>query len=268
MIEKKQVVDHEGTTLGAPGSHTAIRGSSSLYAMGNETEVYCTDDRRYVVKLKSHLGGATREAIDEAKTMRAAAEQFADCIGPQHSIESYYVVSRDGAGRAQVLVVQPFIAHARPLDAVHYSTLSPDERTHVAAQLRMIIRRSLRFYRSTGCMPDLYGRSSISTAERERQRSLKRLPSRLWSFLVKRSLLRSHNLLLTDAAERRIVLVDYDIVRRSRLYRRLYYAVRWLLFWRDQALIQWMRFGARIPRPSRRRLKQLAVVTHLADQAC
>ena len=53
--------------------------------------------------------------------------------------------------------------------------------------------------------------------------------------LVERNLLRAHNLLLTPAPERRIVLVDYDIVRRGRLYRLIYFAVRWMLFWRDHA---------------------------------
>jgi hypothetical protein len=65
----------------------------------------------------------------------------------------------------------------------------------------------------------------------------------LWSFLVKRNLLRSHNLLLTAAPDRRVVLVDYDAVRRGPLYRRIYYIVRWFLFWRDHALILLMRQG-------------------------
>lgn len=224
-------------------------------AGGNETEVYITDDRRYVVKLKSDLGCSTRAAIDEAKTMRAAAEQFAACIGPDHSIASYYVVARDAAGRAQVLVVQPFIAHARPLDAVNYATLSAPERLHVAHQLHALIRRALRFYRVTGCMPDLYGRSTSSAAARRHHLAPRQLPARVWSFLVRRSLLRSHNLLLTDAPERRVLLVDYDIVRRSRLYRRMYYGARWLLSWRDRALIARMRLGGSMLRLGGRRLK-------------
>jgi hypothetical protein len=39
------------------------------------------------------------------------------------------------------------------------------------------------------------------------------------------------------------VLVDYDAVRRGRLYRRVYYLVRWFLFWRDHALIMLMGKG-------------------------
>ena len=44
------------------------------------------------------------------------------------------------------------------------------------------------------------------------------------------------------------MLVDYDIVRRGRLYRLVYFAVRWLLFWREHALILWMRRGGAVPK--------------------
>jgi hypothetical protein len=216
-------------------------------AGGNETEVYRTDDQRYVVKLKSELGGSRDEALQHARVMRVAAEQFVACLGPEQSIPSFYVVSRDQQGRAQVLVMQPFVAHAQPLYHVDYAALSDQQRRDIARNLRLIIRRALAFYRATGSMPDLYGRSSASAAERQRTNGLHRLPHRLWSFLVERSLLRSHNLLLTDTPDDHVVLVDYDIVRRGRLYRRVYYAVRWLLFWRDLLLIWRMvrRGGAR-----------------------
>jgi hypothetical protein len=92
-------------------------------------------------------------------------------------------------------------------------------------------------------MPDLYGRTSRSSAERARLNGPLMLPWRLWSFLVKRNLLRSHNLLLTTEPDRRVVLIDYDTVRRGNLYRRIYYLVRWFLFWRDHALIVLMRKG-------------------------
>jgi hypothetical protein len=97
-------------------------------------------------------------------------------------------------------------------------------------------------------MPDLYGRSSTSSKERAQLNAPHMLPWRLWSFLVKRNLLRAHNLLITDAPEHRIVMIDYDIVRRSKLYRSIYYAVRWLLFWRDHVLILLMKRGAPVPR--------------------
>jgi hypothetical protein len=207
------------------------------YAGGNETEVYRTDDGRYVVKLKSHLGGPPEAAVQLAREMRTAADAFAACLGPEHSIPSYYVVSRDSTGHAQVIVVQPLVADAAPLHDTDLTTLDAAGRARIADQLHMIIGRSLTFYRHTGSMPDLYGRTSSSSAERARLNTPLMLPYRIWSFLVLRNLLRSHNLLLTAAPELRIVLVDYDTVRRSRLYRATYYLVRWFLFWRDQALI-------------------------------
>src|SRR6476661_2170800 len=206
-------------------------------AGGNETEVYRTDDQRYVVKLKSDYGGTADATLAHALADRAAAERFIACLGPQHTIASYYVIARDSSGRAQALVIQPYLAGAQQLFAIDYRTLSSDERAHIAAQLREIIRRSLSFYRATASMPDLYGRSSTSAAERARLNKPWMLPQRLWSFLVERNLLRAHNLLLTPAPEHRIVLVDYDIVRRGRLYRLIYFGVRWILFWRDHMLI-------------------------------
>jgi hypothetical protein len=217
-------------------------------AGGNETEVYRTDDQLYVVKLKIELGGTAAEAIAHAHTMRAAAEQFADCLGHEHSIPTFYVVARDGSGRAQVLAIQPFLTDARPLFDVRYRDLGGDERAHVATQLRAIIRRALSYYRQTGSMPDLYGRTSTSLAERRRLNTPWMLPWRLWSFLVQRNLLRSHNLMLTGAPKRRVVLVDYDFVRRGWFYRTIYFAIRWVLFWRDHALILLMRSGSRVPK--------------------
>jgi hypothetical protein len=217
-------------------------------AGGNETEVYATDDHRFVVKIKSELGGGLRQALEHAKQMRDAADQFAACIGPKHSIASSYILSRDSAGHIQVLVLQPFIRHAHPLYAIDYNKLGSEEREQVALQLRDIIRRALVFYRNTQSMPDLYGRSSTNKDERKRLNSPYMLPYRLWSFLIKRNLLRSHNLLLTNSPECRLVLVDYDFVRRGWLYRRIYYTVRWLLFWRDHALIAHMQRGGAVPR--------------------
>jgi hypothetical protein len=216
-------------------------------AGGNETEVYRTDDARYVVKLKHELGGTRAAATAEAQAMRAAAEQYAGCLGPAHTIPSYYVVARDSAGQIQTLVLQPFLAGARSLHSLDYAALSADERALIARQLREIIRRSLSFYRRAGAMPDLYGRTSGSAAERARQNSLAMLPQRLWSFLIQRNLLRSHNLMLTAEPEPRIVLVDYDYVRRSRLYRAIYFLARWMLFWRDHLLIEIMRRSGKVP---------------------
>jgi hypothetical protein len=216
-------------------------------AGGNETEVYRSDDGRNVVKLKNDLGGTAEQALAAAQEMRAAANQYAAGLGPRHSIASEYVIARDSAGHVQVLVVQPFLHGAHQLHDIDYASLTDAERASIAAQLRDIIRRSLAFYRETGSMPDLYGRTSQSAAERARLNRPLMLPWRLWSFLVERNLLRSHNLMLTDEPERRVVLVDYDIVRRGRLYRQIYYLVRWFLFWRDHALILLMRKSRAVP---------------------
>lgn len=216
-------------------------------AGGNETEVYRTDDRRRVVKLKGETGSTLAEALAHARTLRDAADRFAVCLGPRYSIPSAYLLSRDEAGRVQVLVIQPFISNARPLAEVDYKSLTPHQREQIAVQLYDIVRRARQFYRETGCMPDLYGRTSRSAAERRQMRRLHMLPKRLWSFLVQRTLLRSHNLLLTNDPQPHIVLVDYDPVRRGRLYRRVYYAVRWLLFLRDDIIIARMRRGRSVP---------------------
>ena len=214
---------------------------------GNETEVYLTDDRRYVVKVKEDLGGSVATALDQARDLRVAAVGFADCLGP-YSLPSSYLIAGDSQAHAQVLVIQPFAGPAKALFDLEYDSLSPSERATLATQLHDIIRRSLHLYRTTGSMPDLYGRSSQSSAERSRMRSLWMLPQRLWSFLVQRNLLRSHNLLVTTIGQPQIVLVDYDPVRRSALYRKIYYLVRWLLFFRDHALILVMRRGGNVPK--------------------
>jgi len=216
-------------------------------AGGNETEVYRTDDHRYVVKLKNDLGGTRAAAIAQARSMRAVAEQYINCLGPAHTIPSYYIIARDSVGRIQTLVIQPFLAGARALFDLDYTTLNDDEHETIAAQLREIIRRSLSFYWQTGNMPDLYGRASGSAAERTRQKTLTMLPQRLWSFVIQRNLLRSHNLMLTAEPQPQVVLVDYDFVRRSQIYRAIYFTVRWMLFWRDHVLIVLMRRSGRTP---------------------
>src|SRR5690349_12935708 len=103
-------------------------------AGGNETEVYRTDDQRYVVKLKSDCGGAADAALARALADRAAAERFIACLGPQHTIKSYYVIARDSSGRAQMLVIQPYLAGAQQLFDIDYRALSRDERAQIASQ--------------------------------------------------------------------------------------------------------------------------------------
>lgn len=207
-------------------------------AGGNETEVYRSDDGRWVAKLKAELGANRAEALAHARSMRAAAEAFAACLGPHYSIPSHYLLARDADGLVQILVLQPYLHAARPLVDLDYRALSRDERRRLAQHLRAIIARAEAMYRTTGSMPDLYGRTSASSAERRRGRSLRQIPQRLWSFLIQRTLLRSHNLLHSPDAEHPVVLVDYDFVRRGSLYRLVYFLVRIALFWRDRLAIR------------------------------
>lgn len=213
-------------------------------AGGNETEVYRTDDRRFVVKVKSDMAGDLPAALAWAARMRAAAERYAACLGPRHSIPSYYLIARDADGAAHALVLQPFVDSGRALAELDYRALSREERAQIAADLESVIRRSLAMFQESGSMPDLYGRRSGSREERAVNNAPHRLPWRMWSFIVRRNLLRSHNLML---AEGRVVLIDYDLVRKGRWYRRVYYLVRRALFLRDRALLLWMRLGGDVP---------------------
>lgn len=206
-------------------------------AGGNETEVYRSDDGRYVAKLKHHLGGDVTAALTQASQMRAAAEAFAACLGTTYAIPSYYMLSRESSGRVQVLVLQPYLHGAHALWSLDYRAMDADERRRLGRHLRTIIGRAEAMLKTTGHMPDLYGRTSSTPEERKRNKSLRNLPHRLWSFLVERTLLRSHNLMLTTDPEHPVALVDYDFVRESRLYRWVYYLVRRLLFYRDRLAI-------------------------------
>lgn len=212
-------------------------------AGGNETDVYWTDDRRYVVKLKYDLGGNLSQALQWARWMREVADRYTSCLGERHTIPNHFILARGSDGHIYPLAIQPFLPDARPLDALNYHTLTPEQRAIVALQLSEILRRAHAFYHSTGSMPDLYGQSARSNDERERMKAINRLPQRLWSFLVERTVLRSHNLLLLRDPDMRIVLIDYDPVRRSRLYRLIYFAVRRILLLRDLAAIAWLRCG-------------------------
>ncbi len=215
-------------------------------AGGNETEVYCTDDEKYVVKVKSEGGDSLKEALKEAQSLRASAYAFTEAIGPEHAIPNYFFIARNTQGEVQPVVVQPYVCNACPLFALDYAALSRAQREELAGQLRQLIHRALAFYRETGEMPDLYGRVSHSNAERRRLNTPLMLPRRMWSFLVQRTLLRSHNLLLTQSPEQRLILVDYDPIKKSELYKFIYYTVRRLLFLRDLALITLMEKTGRV----------------------
>ena len=54
--------------------------------------------------------------------------------------------------------------------------------------------------------------------------------------------------MLTDAPHRRIVLVDYDPVQRSKLYQFVYYNVRRILFLRDFVLLKVMEKTGYVPK--------------------
>lgn len=204
---------------------------------GNETEVYCTDDRHYVVKVKGALSGSVQEMLAHAHLLRNATRRFATVMGPRHRIPSYFLIAANAAGEAQLLALQPFHEAARALFGIDYGALSFGERVKLAQQLLHIIYRSLGAYRKRGWMPDLYGRTSRSSAERAENNRWYRFPWRVWSFVVQRNLLRANNLMLTNEDEPRVILVDYDPVMRGKLYRRIYYTVRAVLFLRDLLLI-------------------------------
>jgi len=204
---------------------------------GFETEVYRTDDHRHVIKLKTHGDHDLQTALTRTRSMRSIAEAFARCLGPKHSIVSDYVLSEDDNGEVYVLAVQPFIRHATPLEQVNYGALGVEARNRVAEQLHKILRDSLAFYRETGYMPDLYGLSSSSREDRARQSTLRMLPWHLWTFFARRHILRSCNLLLTAAPEHQVILVDYDLVPWPSLLRRIYFAIRALMCWRDHLLV-------------------------------
>ena len=97
-------------------------------AGGNETEVYRTDDHRFVVKVKSEEGGTAEKALALAKKMKHTAETFEAVLGPEHSIPSYHFIARDSEGQVQVVVVQPYVGHGKPLFEVEYDKLTAEER--------------------------------------------------------------------------------------------------------------------------------------------
>ena len=204
---------------------------------GNETEVYRTDDHRWVVKVKGHGCDDLDEALAEARLLRDTAAHHADVVGAAHSIPSFLLITRAADGLIHPVVIQPYLDDARPLHDVDFHALTPAERSSIATALRDIIRRSLASYRRTRTMPDLYGRVSRSKEDRHNKNTVWMLPARIWSFLVERDLLCSHNLMLTGGPDRRVVLVDYDPIRKGAVYQLVYYTVRRLLFLRDRLVV-------------------------------
>lgn len=203
---------------------------------GSETDVYRTEAADYVIKLKSVTGNSVQSAVAQASSLRNAAGQFSHYLGREHSIPNYFLVAGDKDGKVHTVTIQPYLHQASPLAAVDYTRLPLRQWTHVERQLLMVLRRALRCYKRTGHMPDLYGTFSQSVAERRRMNTPLLWPKRIWDFFTQR-LWRAHNLLLTHEAQPRVVLVDYDHVRWRGLWGRFYYAICWLLFWRELLLL-------------------------------
>ncbi|MGB9737061.1 MAG: hypothetical protein C0184_12385 [Chloroflexus aggregans] len=209
-------------------------------AGGNETEVYCSDDRRFVVKLKGEL--ASRDAaamLADARRMQQAAQRFAACLGSRHTIPTYFLLSRDSEGFVHALAIQPYLVNARVLAGIDWQSVDTVRRRQIGRDLRHMIARAVGCLFRTGHLPDLYGRVSANAAERSRRKQWCYLPERLWSFLVERTILQSQNLMLTDEQPPRLILIDYDEVRRNRLYRLIYFLARLVLFGRDLFVIWW-----------------------------
>ncbi len=214
---------------------------------GSETDVYLHDAYLYndghkadgqsetgdfVVKVKQLSATTAAVARQEIVDMQNVASLFVAYLGPEHSIESDFILSEDGSGRYYAIAIQPYLAAARPLVEIDYQTLAAQERSQINWQLLSLLRQSLRCYRQTGHMPDLYGTASRNIAERQRMNQPWMWPKRIWGFFNQR-LWAAHNLMLTNELQPRVVLVDYDQVRWSGLWGRLYYAICQLLFWRD-----------------------------------
>jgi hypothetical protein len=203
---------------------------------GSETDVYRTTDERYVIKLKGVTDNSVESALAQAASLREAAGQFTHYLGTEYSIPTYFLLAQDGEGQVHTVAIQPYLGQASPLAAVDYRTLPPRKWAQVERQLLTVLRRSLRCYRRTGHMPDLYGTFSHSVVERQRMNTPLLWPKRIWHFFTQR-LWQAHNLLLTQETQPRVVLVDYDHVRWGGLWGRLYYAICWLLFWRELILL-------------------------------
>ena len=199
---------------------------------GSETDVYQTDDARYVIKIKGDLTNTVETALSQACKLRDTATRFTTYLGVEHSVPTYFLLARDQSGSINTVAIQPYLADASSLSAIDYCALTPRVWAQIDRQLLTILRRSLRCYKYTGQMPDLYGTFSRTKVERRRMNTFLKWPERVWHFFTQR-LWQAHNLMLTHEANPRVVLVDYDHVRWSGLWGKLYYTTCWLLFWRE-----------------------------------
>jgi hypothetical protein len=196
---------------------------------GSQSDVYITADRRFVLKLKL-LDGRDGAARREAAQLKRFADAVCAYLGPSHCLRTWFLVLADGEGRPLVAGLQPFLAGARPLDSIDADSLSPARRAGLHAHLRTIVAGSLRCYRATGRVADLYGYGRKAGAE-ARRLDPRRLLAEGWRLLSQRPLFTAHNLMLT--ADERVVLVDYDLICSAPLGCGPIYAARMLLLLRD-----------------------------------
>lgn len=214
---------------------------------GSETDVYRSFDQRVVYKHKPNSARTVPAAVAYVGQVRRIAEQFAACVGPRHSIPNYYFIARDQHGQICVIAVQPYLANARPLAEVDYASLPPDERANLVAQVRDLLRHTLTCFWVNGHLPDLHGGYPATEDERTMRGWLAAAPQRVWYFLVTQSILSAHNLMMTHSPEHQVLLVDYDAVRWGGVIGRMYYWLRWLLFWRDHWAIWRLQRGHSLP---------------------
>lgn len=213
-------------------SFAALRLSQPVVHVGSgyETDVFFSSDLGLALKLK-HDSGNPVAMVARARRLRRIADRFRAYLGPNHSLHSDYLVVPGTTGTSRVLVVQPFLANAHPLDSLGGAALRPDARVALAAQLTAIVERAFACYRDTGTLPDLYGLGPHDAAQARRW-DARWLLRTGWQMLAGRPLIAAHNLLL--AADGWVVLVDYDPVCHVCLICRLVYAARALLLWRDR----------------------------------
>lgn len=199
---------------------------------GSETDVYATRTGHLVYKVKRLHATTAAAAGEEIETLRRVALSFAEYLGPEHSISTEFVLRDDGIGGFYAVAIQPYLRTAKPLATININGLDEAERCELDWQLVSLLRQALRCYHATGHMPDLYGAFSRNVRERRRMNTPLRWPWRIWLFLTQRPW-SAHNLLLTEGPQAQVVLVDYDPARWRGLWGRLYYAICWLLFFRD-----------------------------------
>jgi hypothetical protein len=227
------------TPPGAPPSLPALHLTQPLTYLsgGSQTDVYRTADRRFVLKLKA-LGGRAGLARRRAAQMRRLADALYNQLGHEHGLRSWLLVLADAAGKPLVVAVQPFLAGARPLDAVPLDALGPAGRAALLASLDRLVRQTLACYGATGRVADLYGYGRADGAAARRW-APRRLLAEGWRLLSQRPLLTSHNLLLTP--DQRVVLVDYDLICHAPLGCGLIYGARAILLLRDLAQLRLLR---------------------------